>query len=150
MERTPDVTTPEKVQHQSGYQSLQPVTRPPYAGADLDPARRPGVARTREEPHPFPNTRFPVERMTAEPASPKHGRPNKPMPPVFGTVVPLHGLAGAVRKFAYRLPDHYPSHWLLMMFGDRVESWGTRVRRLLPLALPLVALGVFGRRALRA
>jgi hypothetical protein len=47
---------------------------------------------------------------------------------------------------AYTLPDHYPSHWLLKMLGDRVELWETRVRRALPIALPLVFVGL----ALRA
>jgi len=32
---------------------------------------------------------------------------------------------------------------LLLMFGDRVESWGARARRLLPVALPIAALGLF-------
>jgi hypothetical protein len=29
---------------------------------------------------------------------------------------------------------------MLMMLGDRVESWGTRARRLAPVALPLAAV----------
>jgi hypothetical protein len=61
------------------------------------------------------------------------------MPPVFGTAVPLRGLSGAIRKLAYRNPDHYPRHWLLMMLGDRVDSWSHRARRYLPVALPLAA-----------
>jgi hypothetical protein len=148
MEATPHVTTPEKVQQRSGYQSIQPTSRPPYADTDLDPARRPGVPRMRS-PRPWPNTRFPPERQAGEPTAPKHGRPNKPMPPVFGTTVPLHGLSGAIRALAYRYPDHYPRHWLLKMLGDRVDSWGTRARRALPVALPLVVLGLAVRAARR-
>ncbi|HYO51957.1 hypothetical protein [Archangium sp.] len=98
----------------------------------------------RKDPQPLPNTRFPPERQPGEPSSPKHGRPNKPMPPVFGTAIPPRGLSGAIRKLAYRYPDHYPRHWLLMMLGDRVDSWGTRVRRLLPVAVPLAVLGFLG------
>jgi hypothetical protein len=71
------------------------------------------------------------------------------MPPVFGTAVPPRGLSGAIRLLAYRLPDHYPSHWFLLMIGDRVDSWGYRVRRLLPVALPLAALGLLVRFARR-
>jgi hypothetical protein len=71
------------------------------------------------------------------------------MPPVFGTAVPPRGLSGAIRLLAYRLPDHYPSHWLLLMLGDRVDSWGLRARRLLPFALPLAVLGVVVRLARR-
>jgi len=145
MESTPELSTPETIQKRSGYQSMQPVKRPEYWGVDLDPSRRPGVPMERE-PRPWPNTRFPPERQPGEPAAPMHGRPNKTMPPVFGTSTPLKGVSGAVRKFAYSLPDHYPSHWLLMMLGDRVDSWGTRVRRALPVVLPFAVLGFLARR----
>jgi hypothetical protein len=134
MNPTPEVTTPEKIQEKSGYQSMQPVKRPEYWGVDLDPARRPGVPMMRI-PQPWPNARFPPERQPGKPASPMHGRPNKPMPTVFGTAVPLRGLSGLVRRLAYRYPDHYPRHWLLKMLGDRVDSWTYHARKyLLPLA----------------
>ncbi|WP_395803613.1 hypothetical protein [Archangium minus] len=139
MKPTPEVTTPETIQRRSGYQSLQPVMRPDYWGVDLDPSRRPGVPMMQENPQPFPNTRYPPERQPGEPASPLHGRPNKQMPPVFGTSVPLRGLSGAIRKLAYSYPDHYPRHWLLMMLGDRVDSWSYNARRYLPVALPIAA-----------
>jgi hypothetical protein len=148
MEPTPQATTAERVQQRSGYQSIEPPGRPPYAGVDLDPARRPGVPRMRN-PQPWPNTRYPPEPQPGEPSAPKHGRPNKPMPPVFGTAVPLHGVSGAIRKLAYQYPDHYPSHWFLLMLGDRVDSWSTRLRRLLPVAVPLAALGMIVRMARR-
>ncbi|EPX55260.1 hypothetical protein D187_009467 [Cystobacter fuscus DSM 2262] len=61
--------------------------------------------------------------------------------------MPLHGLSGVVRKLAYRLPDHYPSHWLLMLLGDRVDSWSYHARRYLPFALPLAAALLLVRRA---
>jgi hypothetical protein len=144
MEPTPRVTSPETVQKRSGYQAVQPPERPSYWGVDLDPERRPGVPRMRE-PQPWPNTRYPPERQPGRPAVPKHNRPNKPFPPVFGTAVPLHGLSGAIRELAYRLPDHRPSHWLLLMLGDRVDSWGMRLRRVMPIALPIAALGLFVR-----
>jgi len=145
----PTVQTPDQGQQKSGYQAIQEPRKPPYAGVDLDPARRPGVPRMRKHPRPRPNTLYPPERQPGEPAVPKHGRPNKPMPPVFGTAVPLHGLSGAIRKLAYRYPDHYPRHWLLKMLGDRVDSWGHRARRIMPVALPLVALGIVVRLARR-
>ena len=148
MEPRPERTSPEMVQRRSAYQSIQETRRPPYADVDRDPARRPGVPMMRD-PQPWPNTRFPPERQPGRSAVPKHGRPNKPMPPVFGTATPPRGLSGAIRVFAYRLPDHYPSHWLLLMLGDRVDSWGTRVQRLLPLALPVAVFALFVRMARR-
>jgi hypothetical protein len=134
----PVVTTQEAVLEREGYQALQPVTRPPYWGVDRDRARRPGVPMMRA-PQPWPNTRFPPERQLGEPASPMHGRPNKKMPPVFGTTLPLRGLSGAVRRLAYRYPDHAPAHWLLKMLGDRVDSWSHRVRKALPVLVPAAA-----------
>lgn len=148
MDPRPEVTSPETVQKRSGYQAVQPVERPSYWGVDRDPSRRPGVPRMRE-PKPWPNTRHPPERQAGRPAVPKHGRPNKPFPPVFSTAVPLRGASGLVRRLAYALPDHRPAHWMLMMLGDRVESWETRMRRLMPIALPLAALGLVVRFARR-
>ncbi|MFL5311124.1 MAG: hypothetical protein ACJ79H_11785 [Myxococcales bacterium] len=147
MDPVPRATTLDEVEGRSGYQAVQPPGRPPYWGIDRDPARRPGVPRMRE-PQPWPNTRFPPERQLGSSAVPKHGRPNKPFPPVFGTSCPPRGLSGAIRKLAYGLPDHYPTHWLLLLLGDRVESWGTRARRALPVALPVAILAIVVRRAL--
>ncbi len=130
----PTVTTSDVVQRQPGNQALQPVARPAHWGVDLDRSRRPGVPMERK-PEPWPHTRFPPERQRGEPSSPRHGRPNKPMPPVFGTSEPLHGLSGLVRRLAYRYPDHLPRHWMLLLLGDRVEVWTRRVRRMAPLAL---------------
>jgi hypothetical protein len=132
MEQTPQVTT------------LEGVQRPPWWGVDLELARRPGVPMLWKEPRPWPNSRYPPERQPGEPSTPRHGRPNKPMPPVFGTSVPLRGVSGALRRLAYSYPDHLPRHWLLKLFADRVDSWGHRARGLLPLALPLAALGLVG------
>ncbi|MFP2927689.1 hypothetical protein ACLESO_21330 [Pyxidicoccus sp. 3LG] len=140
MNDTPRLTTPEQVLKRSGYQSLQPVKRPEYWGVDRDPARRPGVPMMRKDPQPFPNTRFPLERQPGLPAAPLHGRSNKQMPPVFGTSTPLRGVSGAIRKLAYSYPDHYPSHWLLKMFGDKVDSWTYHAKKYLPFALPLAGI----------
>jgi hypothetical protein len=145
MEETTDLGRPEDVERRSGYRSVQPERKPSWAGVDLDPARRPGVPWKRDPPQRFPNTRFPPDRQTTEPTVPKHGRPNKPFPPVYGTTCPLHGLSGAVRKLAYRLPDHYPSHWMLMMLGDRVDALESTAKKLAPLALPLGALVLVAR-----
>lgn len=117
----------------------------PDRGIDLDPSRRPGVPRERH-PQPWPNTRYPPARMKAPPSAPKHNRHHKPMPPVYGTAVPLHGLSGLVRRAAYRYPDHWMRHWTLLLFADRVDSWTTRTRRILKVLVPAVALIVVARR----
>ena len=106
---------------------------------DLAPARRPGVPKERS-PEPWPNTRFPPARMQGRPSAPTHGRSGKPAPPVFATAVPLHGLSGAIRRLAYRYPDHHLRHWSLLLLGDRVDAWGTRSWRFLRVAVPGVAV----------
>lgn len=131
--REPQVTNLRTILDQSAYQSLEPVRRPAHWGVDLDRASRPGVPMMNTEPRLMENARWPVERQAGQPASPRHGRSNKPMPPVFGTALPLKGVSGMLRRLAYRDPDHKPRHWLMMMFADRVDSWGHRTRKLLPL-----------------
>src|SRR5690606_21028013 len=43
--------------------------------------------------------------------------------PVFGTVAPLQGVPGAVRRFAYtRYSEARAAHWLLLLAADRIES----------------------------
>ena len=127
----------------------QRIGRSPVEAVDLDPARRPGVPAERP-PQPWPNARFPVARMRGRPSSvPRHGRPGKTMPPVYGTAVPLRGLSGIIRRAAYRLPDHATMHWLLLMLGDRVDSWGTRAWRAVGIVTPFALVGLVASRVLR-
>ncbi|MFT3916653.1 MAG: hypothetical protein QM704_22005 [Anaeromyxobacteraceae bacterium] len=117
--------------------------RPAYAGHDLDPSRRPGVPKERR-PEPLVNARPHPARQSGTPSVPRHGRPGKPMPPVFGTAVPLRGLSGLLRRAAYRHPDHAMRHWTMLLLADRVDSWERRswkvVRVVAPAALAIVAL----------
>ncbi|RKH52135.1 hypothetical protein D7X55_15540 [Corallococcus sp. AB049A] len=141
-EKKPRLSTQEEVERHSAYQALQRSERPSYWGIDLDPARRPGVPMTGHEPRPMPHARFPPERQQGTSASPMHGRPNKPMPPVFGTATPLHGVSGLIRRAAYRKPDHDPSHWLLKMFADRVDSWGYHTGKVLKVVGPVAVVAL--------
>ena len=51
--------------------------------------------------------------------------------PVFGTVQPLHGVSGAIRRLAYaRFSEGRLAHWLLLIVGDRVDSWGSQLSSL--------------------
>src|SRR5689334_9781067 len=127
--------------------AARPPLRAPVEAVDADPANRPGVPMERP-PQPWPNARITPERMRAKPSVPRHNRPGKPMPPVYGTAVPLHGVSGAIRKAAYRYPDHVATHWLLLLLGDRVDSMGTRAWRLLKLGTPLALVAYAARRGL--
>ncbi len=132
-------SNPHTGEHQGPHRG-----RAPIEPVDLAPEQRPGVPKERP-PQPWPNSRFPPERMRARPSVPKHGRPNKPMPPVYGTAVPLHGLSGLVRKAAYSYPDHVATHWLLLLLGDRVDSWTTRVTRVAKVVAPLAFIAFVAR-----
>ncbi len=112
---------------------------PPVEAVDLDPANRPGVPRERD-PRPWPNSRPQPARMRGEPATPRHGRPGKPMTPVFSTANPPRGLSGLIRRAAYRLPDHYTNHWLLLLLADRVQSWTRRARNAALVVVPAAAI----------
>lgn len=129
----------------SDPKQLRSVKRPPWADVDLNMARRPGVPMM-HDPKPFPNTRYPPERQPGEPTVPKHARPGKPLPPVFGTATPIHGLSGLVKRLAYSLPDHKPTHWMLVLLSDRVEWWTYRFKKYAPFVLPVVAVGLLTRR----
>ncbi|RKG82685.1 hypothetical protein D7W79_01990 [Corallococcus exercitus] len=137
----PKLATQQEVERHSAYQAMQRSERPSYWGVDLDPARRPGVPMMKE-PRPMPNARFPPEPQQGPSAVPMHGRPNKQMPPVFGTATPLHGVSGLIRRAAYRKPDHYPSHWLLKMFADRVDSWGYHTGKVLKVVGPVAVVAL--------
>lgn len=143
------VTSSDAVQHREAYQAMEPVVRPAHWGVDLDRSRRPGVPKERP-PAPWPHTRYPPVQQQGRPSSPLHGRPNKTMPPVFGTAVPLHGLSGLVRRLGYHYPDHLPRHWLLELLGDRIDSWSVRARRFAPWAAVAGAAWLLVRRVREA
>jgi len=102
--------------------------RIPGWGADLDPKDRPSYPRERFDPEAtgahweFPDRQeetYPRERSI------EHGM----LPPVFGTVAPLHGLSGLIRRTAYaRFGEARLAHWLLLIAGDRVEAAGAHLR----------------------
>jgi hypothetical protein len=119
------------------YTANKPVPTPsadelrariPGWGADLDPANRPS----------YPKERFAPEATGAHwdlPARQDGGEgrersiEHEMLPPVFGTAQPLHGMSGAIRRFAYaRFSEGRAAHWLLLVLGDRVESFGAHVR----------------------
>lgn len=99
-------------------------------GVDTEPERRPGVPME----HP------PSQSMAAHWAEPSRqanadrhlhrvglDRPT----PIVGTAQPPRGLSGAMRRGAYRIPEHYARHWLLLLMADRVDVVEDRLGRLM-------------------
>src|SRR5512138_1828522 len=62
--------------------------------------------------------------------------------PVFGTAQPARGLAGAVRRLAYRVPEHRTSRWALLLAADRLDVLSLRLARGAWLAPAALALAV--------
>ena len=107
--------------------------RIPGWGADLDPADRPSVPRERFDlPPTGAHWEFPAQQPHEgyREKSIEHAR----LTPVFGTVAPLHGVSGMIRRLAYeRFSEGRAAHWLLLILGDRVESAGSQLRSLVSL-----------------
>jgi hypothetical protein len=95
-------------------------------GVDPQPAR-PGVPMERE-----PRRRRPAIVRQALPRGPQPTRRVElaRLTPVFGTAQLPHGLSGLLRRQAYRIPEHKPPHFLLLLIADRVDVLGSALGRL--------------------
>ncbi|MEW5808744.1 MAG: hypothetical protein AB1925_04750 [Actinomycetota bacterium] len=105
--------------------------RIPGWGADLDKADRPSVPKLKfldtgahwdfpeRQPEKWPRERSVEHRF---------------LTPVFGTAQPPSGLAGALRKFAYKkFSEGRAAHWMILLYADRVDAAEHHVRSLLTL-----------------
>ncbi len=111
-------------------------------GYDVDAGgtARPGVPRERLVPDRRARGELPSPQGGAELLSRSGIRTPAP---VFGTAQPARGLAGSIRRAAYRVSEHRPGRWALLLLADRVDVLAHRARRgwwLLPAAAAL-ALG---------
>lgn len=97
----------------------------PGWGADVKPEDRPGV--------PFTRTPAPVGEAHWEEPERQDPKPQLVraelgrLTPVFGTAQPPKGLPGAIRRMAYRVPEHRARRWLLLLAADRVDAYGGRL-----------------------
>ncbi|WP_437324862.1 hypothetical protein [Sorangium sp. So ce381] len=92
----------------------------PYWGVDLCPEDRPGVPREvpprlLESAHWLEPEQQPIEGLVLR--HPGRARPT----PVFSTALPPRGASGALRRVAYKVPDHRLSHWVALFVADRVD-----------------------------
>ena len=95
--------------------------RIPGWGVDLDPKDGPSVPRERLDVPTGAHWEFP-ERQPGHETREKSIE-HKLVTPVFGTSMPLKGLSGAIRRYAYRYSEARAAHWLLLLAGDRVDAW---------------------------
>jgi len=59
---------------------------------------------------------------------------------VVSNAQPPRGLAGRLRRRAFRIPEHHPEHWALLLAADRLEVRLTRAKRWLAFAGGALAL----------
>jgi hypothetical protein len=102
--------------------------RIPGWGADLDPADRPSVPRERFDlPATGAHWDFPERQETDAPR--ERSIEHEFLTPVFGTSMPLKGLSGVIRRFAYRrYSEARAAHWLLLIGADRVDAIESHLR----------------------
>ena len=124
--------------------------RIPGWGADLDPADRPSVPKERRDLETGAHWTIPPSQPELRPR--ERSIEHEMLPPVFGTVAPLRGLSGAVRRLAYsRYSEGRAAHWLLLILGDRVDAWESHARSLVERAPdnPIAESGVLGELRMR-
>lgn len=100
--------------------------RIPGWGADLDPKDRPAVPKEQLDlaatgAHwTFPERQVPAvfrEKSTE----------HKFLTPAFGTVCPLKGVSGLIRRYAYTFSEGRAAHWLLLVLADRIDVIESRI-----------------------
>ncbi|HJX43459.1 MAG TPA: hypothetical protein VJ352_07255 [Geodermatophilus sp.] len=115
--------------------------RIPGWGADLDPADRPSYPKLQYPADTGAHWDFPERQPGGE--GREHSIEHAFVTPVFGTAQPLHGLSGAIRRYAYaRFSEGRLAHWLLLIVGDRVDAWGSHLRSFASLRPDVPATGL--------
>ena len=100
-------------------------------GVDLDPLDRPAVPKERFDPQGT-GAHWDFPERQPELWERERSIEHKFLTPVFGTSCPPKGLSGAIRRHAYRrYSEGRLSHWLLLVFADRVDVAESRVTGLL-------------------
>jgi hypothetical protein len=104
-------------------------------GIDAAMEQRPGVPMENETPAPVGNAHWLKPDRMADNGLVLKRAGLAELTPVFGTSVPPRALSGIMRTAAYNIPEHFTSHWLLLLAADRVDVVEDRVKRMLPFAM---------------
>jgi hypothetical protein len=105
----------------------------PGAAIDANRARRPGVPME-TEPRPVGSAHWAAPERQTDPGNVLKRRGLSELTPVFGTSVAPRGISGAIRRAAYDLPEHYATHWLLLLLSDRIDALEGAIEEILPKA----------------
>jgi hypothetical protein len=101
-----------------------PTTGPTEApgGHDTDrPDERPGVPMEAERAPETGAHWAEPQRQTRGGEKHLHRAGLDDLTHVFGTAQPPRGVSGMLRKAAYRVPEHYGRHWMMLMAADRID-----------------------------
>ena len=102
--------------------------RIPGWGSDLDLADRPSIPKLSREAGSATGAHW--VRPATQPGGEGRERSieHAHVTPVFGTAQPLSGLAGVVKRYAYRrFSEGRLAHWMLLVVGDRLDVATHRV-----------------------
>lgn len=123
-------STPYVATKQEGPNREELRARIPGWGADLDPRDRPSYPREIFDPSASgAHWDYPEKQPGSE--GRERSLEHEQVPPVFGTAVPLKGVSGAIRSYAYRsFSEGRAAHWLLLIAGDRVDAWESHLHSL--------------------
>ena len=113
-------------------------------GIDATRDRRPGVPMETIPPHPVGAAHWREPERQADPGWVLKRESLPELTPVFGTSIPPRGISGAMRRAAYRIPDHHTSHWLVLLLADRVDALEHGSMRWVPASLALAVGGAIG------
>ncbi|MDP4334840.1 hypothetical protein Q7F20_15810 [Curtobacterium sp. A7_M15] len=102
--------------------------RIPGWGSDLDLADRPSVPKLSREAGSATGAHWVVPEQQPGARGRERSVEHAHVTPVFGTAQPLRGVAGVVRRYAYRrFSEGRLAHWLLLVLGDRIDVAAHRV-----------------------
>ena len=102
--------------------------RIPGWGSDLDPADRPSVPKLSREAGLATGAHWELPSQQEGADGRERSIEHAHVTPVFGTAQPLSGLAGVVKRYAYRrFSEGRLAHWMLLVVGDRIDVVTHRV-----------------------
>ena len=98
-----------------------PVEGEHTIGFDADAERRPGVPMTARPSETDSVEGRPILTQEEQRGRRLHRAGLTELTPVFGTAQPYGGVSGAIRRTAYRIPEHDARHWMLLLLADRMN-----------------------------
>ncbi|MFJ4297032.1 hypothetical protein [Curtobacterium sp. NPDC089689] len=102
--------------------------RIPGWGSDLDLADRPSVPKLSRSAGAATGAHWELPPRQPGADARERSVEHAHVTPVFGTAQPLQGLAGLVKRYAYRrFSEGRLAHWMLLVVGDRIDVVTHRV-----------------------